>query len=173
MADLPPLAAPPAGVTQGNWAAACEAVRNFCRWHIAPSFTETVTMDGPGAPILFLRTRHLTAVESVTEDGAAVAADHYMWNRAGMVRRTYGCWSGKFASIQVTITHGLDTCPPEVLQVAYDMAKMGALTGATNMQAGPFGITFPTNSAASQAGAVGMSLSQQAVLVRYKLEPPF
>ena len=165
--DLPPLAAAPAGVTQGNWAAACEAVRNFCRWHIAPSITETVTMDGPGAPILFLQTLMLTAVDSVTSDGTAV--DVTEWSASGMVRHPAGCWSGKFRGIAASFTHGYESCPAEILQVAYDMAKMGALTGATNMQAGPFGITFPTNSAASQAGAVGMSPSQKAVLVRYRV----
>ena len=70
---LPPLADLPVGTDEAAWLAACDAVRGYCEWHIAPSVTETLTLDGPGGSVLHLPSAHVTAVASVTNDGAVIA----------------------------------------------------------------------------------------------------
>ena len=159
-----PLAPAPAGVDPSAWAAACGAVRGYCGWHIAPSVSETVTVDGPGGSLLLLPTLHLTDLTDVTNDGTAVTDPE--WSEAGMVR---GSWTSKFRGVKATLTHGYETCPAEVLAVVTDMAKSAVLMGAANVQAGPYSMSPLPH--AAQAGAVGMSDLQRAVLDRYKLPP--
>ena len=40
--------------------AAQAAVRAYCGWHIAPSLSETLVLDGTGARAFILPTLHLT-----------------------------------------------------------------------------------------------------------------
>lgn len=161
---LPVLAAAPAGVDLGNWLAACAAVRAYCRWHIAPSVSEVLTLDGSGCPIQFLPTLRLTALTSITNDGVVVTDPE--WSQAGMVRGPR-CWSPKWRSVVATITHGYDECPAEVAQVITDMVKLADLVGVGSVQAGPFQTTPAPN--AIQAGAVGLSQEQKRILDAYRL----
>lgn len=167
----PDLAVAPVGVDPQVWDAACGAVRGFCRWHVAPSWVQPVVLDGPGGCELVLRTKHLTAVESVVNDGTPV--DDVEWSEKGIVRLLGARWSRKLRSVSLTMTHGYDQCPPEILRILTDMVKLSAVTGAATMQAGPFGVTFTGGSAAAEAGAVGLSEAQKAVLLPYRLEPVF
>ena len=163
-----PLAVPPEGVDAEAWAAASAAVRSYCGWHIAPSITETVTVDGSGGSVLLLPTLRLTNLADVVNDGQPVSDPE--WSVNGLVR---GKWTSKFRGITLTMTHGYDEPPPDVLVIVADMAKARALdvVGASTVQAGSFGITFGTNSHVAQAGAVGISRMQRSVLDRYKLPP--
>lgn len=161
MVDVP-LADAPDGVDQAAWKAACSAVRAFCGWHIAPSHTEAITLDGPGSSILRLPSLKVTDVASITNDGTVVTDPE--WSEAGMVR---GCWSGKFRSVTVTLTHGYELCPDEVLQVVKDMTSAASRVGLASMTAGPFA-TSPTT-AGAEAGAVGVSSEQAKRLAPYRL----
>jgi hypothetical protein len=158
MVDVP-LAAPPEGVDAVAWSAACEAARAYCGWHIAPSVTETVTVDGPGGSILMLPTLHLTDVASITNDGTAVTDPE--WSEAGMVR---GSWSCRFRGVEVTMTHGYDSCPPEILGVLREAASRG-VTGSAVSQVGQVRM----GGVSGVPGAASFMLDQQAVLDRYKI----
>lgn len=161
-----PLAPAPDGVDADAWAAASAAVRAYCGWHIAPSIMQTVTVDGPGGKLLMLPTLRLTDLTDVMNSGQAVSDPE--WSEAGMVR---GSWTTKWRGITLTMTHGYDECPAEVLEVVKDMAAASGKANAGTEQAGPYSMTVPSASAASQAGAVGVSPLQRTVLDRYKLPP--
>jgi hypothetical protein len=163
MVDVP-LAEPPSGVDAQSWAAACEAVRGYCGWHIAPSVVEKITVDGPGGSLLLLPTLRLTDLTEVTSDGRPVTAPE--WSEAGMVR---GSWSSRFRGITATITHGYDECPAEVLEIVRDLAKSGGRVGVSSQSSGPHGVVYGMTTASSQAGAVGLSKLQQAALDRYRI----
>lgn len=162
---MPPT---PDGVDEFAWMAAVSAVRSYCGWHIAPSVTETVTVDGPGVGMLLLPTLHLTAVTDVTNDGEVADPANVEWSERGAIR-TNKCWTRKWRGVQVTITHGFEDFPHEVLAVCRDMAKSDGRIGASAMTSGPHQVQFGVTGAGVQAGAVGMSDLQMRVLERYKL----
>lgn len=132
-----PLAAAPAGVDADAWTAACAAVRAYCGWHIAPSVTEDVTVDGSGGSIQLLPTLHLTALTSITNDGTEVTDPE--WSEAGMVR---GSWTSKFRGVVANMAHGFDECPPELLPVLRAIVSGASLDGASSVTSGNHQVQF-------------------------------
>lgn len=163
-----PLAATPAGVDVDAWDAACRAVRDYCGWHVAPSVSHTLTLDGPGGTLLVLPSLRVTDVAEVTNDGTALTDPE--WSEAGMVRT--GRWTQRFRGVTVTLTHGYDECPEDILAVVKHMTSQAqalAKTGPAGMAvAGPFTMQV---SAAALAGAVGLSGQHRGVLDKYRLPP--
>ena len=121
-------------------------------------------MDGSGESVQFLPTLYLTDVQDVTADGRVVSDPE--WSRHGMLRGVHSC---RFRGVVATITHGYDSFPAEVEAVARDMASSAGRTGAYSMLAGPYQVTYPSGDAGREAGVVGMSEMQRAVLDRYRL----
>lgn len=155
-------------------AQATAAIRRFCGWHIAPSVTQTITLDGPGGGVLALPSLYVTDVASVTSDGSLlVATDDYTWNAYGLLNRTATTWCGlpwrwSFAQrgVQVTFTHGYDLADvPDVAGVI--MAKAERLAsnphGATRVQAGPF--------AEQYENASGFTTDEETILAQYRIIP--
>ena len=165
MATPPPLAQAPAGADADAWEQACAAVRAYCGWHIAPSVTETVTVDGSGGPLQTLPTLRLTALSSITNDGTAVTDPQ--WSEAGMVRADcVTWWTWKFRGVTADITHGHDVCPPEIVGVLAEAASRGAAGSAVN-QVGQVRM----GGVSGTPGAAAFVLERTAVLDRYKLPP--
>lgn len=122
-------------------------VRSYCGWHIAPTRTEELTLDGPGTCTLLLPSLHVTAIASITEDGIAlVADDDYIWSASGLVERvstTTQYWSNKPRSIVINLTHGWTTSPPDVAAIVQSLAARLALTsGLVSKTVGPFSETY-------------------------------
>ena len=155
-----PLASTPSGVDEAAWDAACATVRAFCGWHVAPSVTQPMTVDGPGGSMLLLPTLHLTNVTSVTNDGTAVTDPE--WSEAGMVR---GAWSTKFRGVTLSMTHGYELCPDDVALVAQALALRVQANpeSAVRVQRGPFSDQY-------EAGN-GLTAFEKATLDRYRLPP--
>lgn len=149
--------------------AATTSVRNYCRWHVTPSITETVTVDGDGSTILGLRTLHLTAVSSLTVDGVPLDPSTYRWSQVGQVMKTSGApW---YESVAVTFTHGYDVAP--------DVAAV-ILAAASRAQASPSGVVRTQTAQVSetysqtgfnQVGGVALFDSEKATLDLYRLPP--
>ena len=102
-----------------------------------------------GGQTLYLPTKHLLSVESITEDGVALDMSQIAWSSNGAVRKTTGQpwttnWAGSTTQgaqgLQVTFEHGysedqaVDWCRL-VLAVADRMSMVRGLIGAfsTNM----------------------------------------
>lgn len=138
---MPALASTPSGVDAGEFAAACAVIRNHCGWHIAPSVTETLTLDGTGGTILRLPSMHVTEVDTVTNDGADVTTPS--WSKNGVIEHYY--WTSARRGVEVTLTHGYTSCPDEVLALAKAMAMTGATSralGVKSQTAGPFSVEY-------------------------------
>lgn len=156
---LPPLADLPVGTDEAAWLAACDAVRGYCEWHIAPSVTETLTLDGPGGSVLHLPSAHVTAVASVANNGTAVADPQ--WSASGMIRADYGRWTERFRGVVVELTHGYDECPADVLKVLRDLIDGAGRTGVAQVTSGAHSVRYgPT-----------LGSEQRATLDRYRLAP--
>lgn len=115
MAELAPADLPAAVLARfaDNTAAqkaidsALVAARRYCGWHVSPSRSETITVDGPGGQVLSLPTLNLTTVTSVTELGIAVDVTKLdRSQRKGTLTKRFGCWTGRDGAISAAITHG-------------------------------------------------------------------
>ena len=157
--SLPVLADLPEGTDEAAWLAACDAVRGYCEWHIAPSVTETLTLDGPGGSVLHLPSAHVTAVASVANNGTAVADPQ--WRTSGMIRADYGCWTERFRGVVVELTHGYDECPADVLKVLRDLVDGAGRTGVAQVTSGSHSVRY----------GPALDSEQRATLDRYRLAP--
>lgn len=168
-----------AGLSAEDATARAEAeVQSYCRWHIAPSKTETVTLDGSGALSLLLPSLHVTDVATVTEHGEDVT--DYDWSASGVLRRgsstprwgssCYG-WSARFRAVTVTFTHGYEAWPLELRAVIERLAARAAESST-----GP-AVLSQVGSVSYATGEDGLPLTatlgalDRAVLDRYKLPP--
>lgn len=146
-------------------------VRGHCGWHIAPSRTEDVVVDGSGTTVLGLPTLHLTDLVSVTANGTAVPLEEVEWSAAGYLVRPAG-WGSRARGVLATITHGYSEVPPEVQGVVLSIAArvMASPDGAVRQQVGQVSVTY------TQAGfnaLAGLTLldHEQAVLSRHTIPP--
>jgi len=101
---------------------ATAVVRNYCHWHVAPSITETVTLNGGPSAVLELPSLHVTAVGAVLVDGVAITFD-YEWLPCGLLRAYPWAWGSTWRSVQVTFTHGLPDVPDDVRVAAKSVAR--------------------------------------------------
>lgn len=67
------------------------AVRRYCRWHVAPSISETVTVDGYGGSALLIPSKHVTKLDKVTI-GERDVTDRVYFSQAGTLVLTGGYW---------------------------------------------------------------------------------
>lgn len=104
-------------------AGASDLIVEYAGWHISPSITETLVVDGSGTIIQPLPTLRLTDVAAVVEGGLAVPAANYTWSDNGLLEKIrFGSWTGQRRGITATITHGWDTPPGWVVTLACAVA---------------------------------------------------
>lgn len=136
-----------ASVTQGQIDALSTGIRNECGWHIAPSITETITLDSEGGNLLRLPSMHVTAVsELVSRDDYTydILNGEVEWSKAGLIRlrpRRFlagASWSSPFRSdaefpvgyqaVTVTLTHGFELCPDDLIRYIAQAARQRILS---------------------------------------------
>lgn len=96
--------------------AALASARQYCGWHVSPVLTaQAMTLDGPDSRILWLPTRKIVTLTSVTEDGTLLASDSYKYSHGdgpGLSRPIAarkvgaGYWSAEYGSIAIVMDHG-------------------------------------------------------------------
>lgn len=140
--------------------AACEIVRDYCGWHIAPSITATYDnlRIGSGG-IIMVPSGYVTDVASVTirSPGGDVILDpttEYDWYPQGFIeakspqwRYGYGAVYGPYKAglASVAMTHGYDTCPLPVKSVIFelmDTADMANMGGVKEVQSASFRVQW-------------------------------
>lgn len=116
-------------------AAVTEWIRGRCGWHIAPTITETVTVDGTDTRVLAMPSLHITAVDTVTESGTAVDVE---WSTVGLLRHP-NRWTDRWRSVTVTYTHGYPSVPADLAKVVIEAALRLPEPGAGAVKkVGPF-----------------------------------
>lgn len=145
-------------------AGALAAARAYCGWHVIPEVEETVTVDGPGAPLLVLPTLRLVELVELSEDGVDLDLTAIEWSSRGLVRKP-GCgrWTAKYRGITTKIRHGFASAPDFNAAVLAAVERVGCGGGET---VGPF--KFPDAGSAS-AGST-FSAAEKAILDLYRLE---
>ena len=90
-------------------------VRAEAGWHIAPEVTETVRVRAYGR-WLHLPSRRVLSVASVTRNGTTVTG----WELDGDSLHRRSGWSGAY---EVTLRHGLEATPQDLLPVLASRAR--------------------------------------------------
>jgi len=147
-------------------------IRAFCGWAIQKT-TETVVLDSAGGDVLALPTLHLTALAAVVvDDGATdpatlVLDDDVAWSAAGYIyrRRT---WPYRPRSVTVTMTHGYDPVPAEIVAVCLAIAGRAYVVepGRTSIQVGARSESFRES-----ADGFVPAAHESWILDRYRLPP--
>lgn len=152
---LPPW---PDDVDPVAWFAAVADVRGYCGWHIAPTVTETVTVDGAGCDVQPLPTKYLLDLVSITNDGTLVEdAD---WSEMGLVG---GCrWTGRFRGVVAEMSHGYAAWPEDLLDVIKDLVTAARPGGVQAVTIGDKRVQFEDS----------LTPRQIATLDRYRIEHP-
>lgn len=149
--------------------AASSAIRNYCGWHVCPSAVCTAYPDG-GANIIRLPAALVSAVSSVSEDGAELDSGAYEWRRDGLVRKKKcTVWSDSWGGISVQYTAGYDVSAVPDLAEAVRAITEGVLAvapGVSSESADGVTISYSANAATI---ASALTTSQQAALAPYKV----
>lgn len=171
--------------TELTLAFALQKVRSVCRWHVSPVLTDTLMLDGPGhwgglavgigglyyasggyltgvlrrqrtgADTLFLPTKRLLGIKSITEYGCPVDLCHVEWSEDGAVVKRYNpeygsvppnwssLWPTGFRSISVTFEHGYSADEAAdwrrlVLAIADRSSMVRGLIGPFSTMIGPY-----------------------------------
>lgn len=153
-----------AGDAQAAIDDATAVVRGYCGWHITPSLTEIVTVDGAGRAALMLPSLHVTAIVSVVANGTPVDLADVTWSEAGfLLREAYPySWSGP---VVVAFTHGWAEAP-DVAMVIKAVATRGQASpgGGFVRQVGQVAYQQPTGD-----GGGAFLESEKAILRRYRV----
>jgi len=154
-------------------------VRRYCGWHVTPSLSETVILDGSGNGIQLLPTMHLSAVTSVTYDGVLLTDEDYSWSPVGVIEyapsgpyfSTAVRWATGLGKVVVVMTHGFDEAPDLAgVIMAIASRAQASPNGVTRSQMGPFSESF-SQTGANIAGGVSMVKHEEGILDRYRLHP--
>lgn len=144
-------------------------VRGYCGWHIAPSRedVEVTFKDVSYGDALLLPSLHVTAVESITEDGTElVDVTDFNWSEGGVLTRYY--W--RTAPVVVTFTHGYAAPPAEVTAVVQAIAQRAVSNPGSlvRTQDGPFSDTF-SQTGFNQSLPIALLDAEKEILNRYRI----
>lgn len=149
-------------------------IRDYCRWHIAPSHTETMVRDGSGRRVLMLRSLRVTNILEVTEDEEILDPDRYEWSQAGWLERKSGVWTPKLRGVTVELEHGYETTPTAIIHVIKSMiARETASPGGSviRQQTGPFAVSLAQSAPNQAAGLALLRHEKESILAPYRAIP--
>lgn len=144
--------------------AGIDTVRAYCGWHIAPSRSETVSVEGGGARVLLLPSLHVTSTTEVRDESGTVLAG---WKvRENGVARAGSCerWDCEVL-YEFDLVHGYNEMPAEVQEIVNDLDGRSGGTGVYS-QVGQ--VRYATGSDGAPIGSA-LTSYQRSVLDRYKL----
>lgn len=149
-------------------AAATQAIRDYCGWHIAPCISEDLVLDGPGQPKLFLPTKRLEEVLYLEVDGQMV--DNFRFSQEGWVTLEHGAFPRKERAVKIGIRHGYHSAAPASVIVGniVSRARMSPTGNVVQQRAGTQSVTFATSG--GQVMGFGLMQAEKELLQPYKLE---
>lgn len=150
-------------------AAASQAIRNYCGWHVSPSLGCTA-YPVAGGKLIRLPASCVSAIGSVTEDGIELQSGQYEWRRDGLIRRcNFTNWSCSWGGIEVEYTAGYDAeAVPDLVEAVCAIASgvLAVAAGVTSESADGVSISY-SSSASSIAAA--LTSQQKSALEPYKV----
>lgn len=143
-------------------------VRTYCRWHVFPEITETLTLDGTGGSTLHLPSLRVVDVHGVNETtSAGWSSVTVTWSAAGMLRKRSGCFTDEFRGVEVVLTHG-HAEPHDLLGVIVGAAVRHSTAPDGNTLSKVGDISYQSSGAGAAGGSAFLQ-SEYAVLDHYRL----
>ena len=121
--------------------AATRAIREFCRWHVAPARPVTYRRAGRLADDVWLSAMEVASINAVTIDGREWSADEV----AAVEFDSLTGWTNlRGRRVAVTYTAGFETVPEDVVALTLELAAsaLGTSLGQTREQAGSVSVTY-------------------------------
>lgn len=148
--------------------AATKAVRDYCGWHVAPSFTEDAILDGSGTRRLYLPTKHLTNVSKLAVEGRLV--ENFTFSTNGWLSLSCGIFPKKDRCVEITFTHGFDDAEAvaSVVRAIAARARMSPTGNIVQQRAGTQSVTYA--SAGGQVIGFGLLQAEKELLQPYRLD---
>jgi len=148
--------------------AATREIRKFCRWHIAPTRTETITVPVVYGRPVWLPTQHLTDLVSVTNDGTVLDVAGIDWSADGELG--YLHWVTGRRALVVEFTHGYETVPDDLVDLTLQIASraLGSPLGYVREQAGSVSVTH-SQAGFNVAGGTVVLEHEKRQLMEYQL----
>lgn len=165
MTTLPSMV-PEEGV---NWVAAAEeAARRYCSWHIAPVVPQTVRVRAHGERVLRLPTLRLVDVHRVVVGDTVVPLATVSWTEDGMLTATGRTWNGV---VEVDMLHGFDAGSDVAAIITQVAARAQASpTGAVRTTVGQVTVQHG-QVAPGVAGGLALMAHERELLAPYRLGP--
>lgn len=163
------MQAPGANRDQEYLAAAEEAVRNYCGWHIAPIITETLILDGSGAETLFIPTMKIVSIQEAINGRRALDPTTLEWSSDGYLRNGGQRWTERLRGVSITLTHG-HAHADHVVEIIRSVAARAAMSpdGVVRESAGAISLT-PSMTASGVSGGVILMAHEKEQLETYKI----
>lgn len=168
-------------------AAVTEAIKNYCQQQIEQVVDDEITLDFDSGNMLFLPELPVTDVDSVVEDGETLTeTDDYILGQYGILHRVGQDWACGIQIITVTYTHGLETIPDDIVDVATRSAarvyqaglrakEHDGITGVSALSLGDYSVSYGSEHGGGVGeGVMGVSaarallLSEKDILNRYR-----
>lgn len=124
--------------------AAVADVRGEAGWHIAPEQDDVVELDPSGGVWLFLPSLYVTSVTLVEDirGDVPVPITDYKLKRNGRLYREGG-WPPGVSTVRVTMTHGYEETPPDLLPViAGQCQTLGTNSAVAQESAGQLAVRY-------------------------------
>lgn len=155
---------------------ATKAIQRIAGWHISPSQSETIRLDGSGlGDMLQLPSLYVTDVTSITLGGRSVLSPtvvtDFDWSVNGNISRPGYHWPEGLGNISVTFTHGYpDEEIADLKQIILQVSShaLSSPTGATREQAGQVSMQWATT-APGVAGGLSLLARDLAVVASYTI----
>lgn len=149
--------------------AASQAIRNYCGWHITPSMKCTANPSG-GEVVAKLPAGYVSSIESVTENGTALAATDYQWRKDGLLKHEPPCrWCDAWGGIEVVYNAGYEAdAVPDLIEAVCAIASgvLAVAPGVSSESADGVSISY---SASAASVAAALTSQQRNALEPYKL----
>lgn len=141
-------------------------IRNHCRQTFDLVTNDEAELRGTTSQRLLLPERPVVDVTSVVVDGASAGS----WRRVRDSLWRSGGWGGPSTLVTVTYTHGFAAGSPAMGTLEAVCLQVAARGAANPQSLRTFAAAGGTSLTFHDAGAVGLTAAEQAVLDRFKHE---
>jgi len=143
-------------------AAATQAIRDYCGWHIAPREEKTMRRVGPRPGRVWIPAMAIASIDEVIADGESL-------DPLGIEFDPDTGWTSLCArSVSMKFTAGFTQVPASLVALTLELAAgaLGSPIGISREQAGGVAVTFTRTSGALLVGPGGADVAR---LAAYKL----
>lgn len=166
---------------------ATEDIKNYCHQSLTLVEDDEITLDFEGGNMIFLPELPVISVDSVVEDDETLTeTDDYILGQYGVLYRVGQDWASGIQITTVTYTHGHETIPQDIVEIAVRAASRiyqaglrakehAGVTGVQSLSLGDYSVSYGSEHGGGvgegvmgASAARGLLLSEKDTLDRYR-----